>query len=116
VREAREEIGLEASLRMVGRLTPVYVPPSRYRLQPVVASAADRPQLRLQSGEVASLVEVAMDELIRPPSIEFETRLVAGAERSMPYFQSGRYRVWGATGLILSELAVLWREVTEALE
>jgi 8-oxo-dGTP pyrophosphatase MutT (NUDIX family) len=115
IREAREEIGLEASLDVVGRLSPVYVPPSRYRLQPVVASTGVRPALQAHAGEVASLVELTLDELIRPPSIEFEDRLVAGSERSMPFFQAGQHRVWGATGLILSEMAVVWREVSAGL-
>ena len=61
-------------------------------------------------------MEITLDELIRPPSIEFETRLVGGEERSMPFYRAGEHRVWGATGLILSEVAILWREVSRELQ
>ena len=47
LREASEELGVRASeVRILGELTPLYIPPSNYCIFPVVATAAKRPAFR----------------------------------------------------------------------
>jgi hypothetical protein len=49
-----------------------------------------------------------MDDLIDPASRGSETRATQGKARQVPFFAVGGYRVWGATAMILAELAAVW--------
>jgi 8-oxo-dGTP pyrophosphatase MutT (NUDIX family) len=110
LREAREEIGLLPDPVAIGALSPVLVPPSRYHIVPVLAASPAQPSFRPDGREVDAILELPLDTLL-DPGVSMESRIVAGTERAMPYVQAGPYRIWGATGLVLSELAEVWRAV-----
>ena len=63
LREAREEVGVGTGPRVVGRLTPLHIPVSNFALHPVVAVADRRPRFVAAAGEVAHVLEVALDDL-----------------------------------------------------
>src|SRR5688500_4463163 len=65
LREAHEEVALPiADAHVLGLLTPLDIPISGFRLHPVVASMERRPALKAADGEVAAILEVAIDELL----------------------------------------------------
>jgi 8-oxo-dGTP pyrophosphatase MutT (NUDIX family) len=114
LREAREEIGFEGRAEPMGALSPVFVPPTRYLLEPVVAVTHEQPIFTAAPAEVSQVVQLPLHTLVAPGRIQLETRAVAGAMRRMPFLDAGEHRVWGATALILSELADVWRDVVAA--
>ena len=65
LRETNEELGVNPeSVRILGRLTPLYVPPTNFCIYPVVGFAAERPDFRPSPNEVAEVIEVPVDHLL----------------------------------------------------
>jgi len=112
LREAHEEIGLAlAAVRTLGPLTPVDIPVSGFRLYPIVAAAATRPALRRADAEVARILEVAIDALMSPRALSRKTVTRDGRTFSVPALGVAGEEIWGATGMVLSELLTVlgWR-------
>ena len=108
LREAGEEIGVDPrAVRVVGRLSPLHIPVSRFALYPVVGLTDTRPELRPKAGEVARILEVGLDELQDPATLGLEKRHRDGVDYEVPYFNLHGERVWGATAMILSEFLCL---------
>jgi len=108
LREAGEEIGVCArDLRLLGALTPLYIPPSDFRIYPHVAYALRRPEFLPQPAEVAELLEVPVSHFLDPRHIGQEEWLVAGAPRQVPFYVVQGHKVWGATAMVLAELAAV---------
>jgi 8-oxo-dGTP pyrophosphatase MutT (NUDIX family) len=116
LREASEEVGVApASVRVLGRLTPLHIPVSGYRLHPVVGIADARPHFVAAEWEVARILEVPIDDLREESNIkrETQTREAMGKKYDVeiPYFAVDGHKVWGATAMALAEfLALLERE------
>src|SRR5690242_17406040 len=108
LREAHEEIALpQDAVRVIGALTPIDIPVSGFRLHPIVASAAQRPPLHPADGEVARILDVAVDELLHPGTFAITTRSRDGLEISAPTFRVGDAEIWGATAMVIAEFLVL---------
>ncbi len=117
LREAQEEVGLDpASVRVVGALTPLAIPVSRFKLHAVVGVTGTRPALRPHDAEVRRILEVPLDQLLDHGSLRFGHRPVQGALYRIPYFLLAGEQVWGATAMVLAEfLWVLgWRPPEDA--
>ena len=105
LREAREEIGLEtADLRIIGRLSALYIPVSNYTLHPVVAVSDRHPTLVPAAAEVARILEIPLDELRDPGRLRHGRRWRGDEATTVPYFELHGERVWGATAMVLGEL------------
>src|SRR5262249_24417053 len=108
LREAQEEVALPATVvHVLGRLTPIDIPVSGFRLHPVVAAAASRAPLRPAAGEVAAIVEVAVADLFEASHRGIVTRLRDGRQIIAPTFLVGNVEVWGATAMVLAEFLTL---------
>jgi len=108
LREAREEIGIDpASVRILGELTPVHVLVSGFTLHPVVGISYERPAFAPAAHEVASVIEVSVDDLQDASTIRQGTRTREGVAIEYPYFDLRGHQVWGATAMILGEFVCL---------
>lgn len=107
LRETEEEIGVGASaIRVLGRLTSVFIPPSGFRLHPVVGVADGPLAFRPNPREVARILEVPLRDLRSPSSLGREIKTLRGTDFEIPFYRVGDHRVWGATAMVLAEL--LW--------
>jgi 8-oxo-dGTP pyrophosphatase MutT (NUDIX family) len=105
LRETEEEIGVDpASVRVAGRLTSVYIPPSGFRLHPVVGLAGETAAFRPNPREVARILEVPLRDLRGPQAVAREIRTLRGTDFEIPYYRVGAEKVWGATAMVLCEL------------
>ena len=112
LRETQEELGVAPqSLEVLGALTPLYIPPSGYRIHPYVASCPERPLFRPDPVEVAELLEVPLATLLDPATRREEEWELHGRTVRVPFFQVGKHKVWGATAMVLNELVTLLREL-----
>ncbi len=110
LRETQEELGLDpAGLALLGPLSSLEIPVSGYRIHPWVAYSPVRPAFRPDPGEVAELIEVPIGHFLAPTSVECETRTIRGQEVEVPFYRVGVHKVWGATAMVLCELAALLR-------
>ncbi len=107
LREAVEEIGLTLdSARLLGRLTPLDIPVSGFRLQPIVAVSDERPGFRPAETEVERVLEVPLVALANPAILKRTVLERDGQLIDVPYFDIDGWQVWGATAMVLAEL--LW--------
>ena len=104
LREAHEEIGLASEVRVLGPLSPLYIPVSNFALHPVVAVLDERPRLTPAEAEVERILEVSLRELQHPNQPKFGWRWRQDQKIRVPYFEVQGERVWGATAMVLGEL------------
>lgn len=108
LREFVEETGCLVIPHFIGNLTPVYIPISKFMVQPYIAYLTEKPAFKPDEREVYQLIELNVNDLLNPellketivtptPSLSFKT----------PYFDVNEKIVWGATAMILNELKVL---------
>ena len=112
-REAWEEVGVDPDAPdVLGRLTPLYIPPSRFSVWPVVAALGERPPFRAQEAEVAALLDVPVAALLDPARRKCSRRDAPLGPFDVPFFDVGGHEVWGATAMMLAEFATV---VTESV-
>lgn len=108
LREAHEETRLDpATVEVLGELTPLHVPVSRFLVHPVVAVSSSPPVLEADPTEVDEILEARIDRLVNPGSIEWVWMDRPRGRLLVPYFVDGACRVWGATAMMLAELLVI---------
>jgi len=108
LREAHEEIALDPALvRIAGTLTPIDIPVSGFRLHPIVGLTGARPPLTPHDGEVAKILDVAIDDLSAPAAIVQTTRERDGRRIDVPAFRVSGVEIWGATAMVLAEFLSL---------
>lgn len=104
LRETREEIGVRPeTIRILGTLTPLYIPPSNFCVYPVVAAADEPPSFTPEAGEVAEIIEARLDELRDPCTAREEKWTIRGERVDVPFYAIGHHKIWGATAMILAE-------------
>jgi 8-oxo-dGTP pyrophosphatase MutT (NUDIX family) len=104
LREAYEEIGLEAGIvETIGRL-PAYLTTTGFRIIPVIALVQRDYALTINHEEVEAAFEVPFAFVMNPDNHRRESRVWEGKERfyySMPYQE---HHIWGVTAGILRVL------------
>lgn len=113
LREAHEELGIVPShVTILGQLTQLYIPSSRYVVYPMVGVTAERPLFVPSPYEVARIIEVPLDVLLSPASRGWATVTTStGISLEVPAFLVEGQIVWGATAMILNELLVVIKEL-----
>ncbi|MEO8483013.1 MAG: CoA pyrophosphatase [Acidobacteriota bacterium] len=108
-REAEEEIGVAADrLRLIGPLSPLWIPVSNFVVTPFVAVADERPAFRLHPGEVSALVEAPLAHLRDPAHMGWAQRQRREQLIDYPFIAIDQHKVWGATAMMLSEFLCLF--------
>ena len=110
LREAVEEVGLDprrAGVRIVGRLESFWIPVSDFRVQPIVAVAARRPDLHPSPDEVASILRAPLSAFGPGGRIEVVEREIRGWRLRYGAYPVGGHLVWGATARVLGQLGAL---------
>ncbi|GAA4413872.1 CoA pyrophosphatase [Nibrella viscosa] len=105
LREAQEEIGIRVTdVRVLGKLTELYIPPSNFFVLPVVGVLPHRPEFYPDPREVDRVVEVELRSLMDESIIGINEIEVRGTTINAPFYQIQEFRVWGATAMMISEL------------
>jgi 8-oxo-dGTP pyrophosphatase MutT (NUDIX family) len=111
LRELAEELGVGANVELLGRLADCYVFASDYVVTPWVAATSHEPRWQPHDCEVQGVIELPLEVLLDERSIGRMT-----IERGPLVFRAPCLRVasaciWGATSVILGEVAGVIREV-----
>ena len=112
LRECYEELGISpAAVEVWGMLTPIYIPPSNFRITPVVGFTPDTPTFKPNPTEVAMVLLARLNQLLDPSTVVIEEWERRGITMRVPFFNIEGHKVWGATALVLSELVARMRRV-----
>jgi 8-oxo-dGTP pyrophosphatase MutT (NUDIX family) len=107
LREANEELGIEPStIEILGQLSPVYIPPSRFLVTPVLGINSLRPDFKPDPYEVAQLIEAPLS-LLMNHAIESEEDIHLqqyGITIKAPCYRINGHTIWGATAMMICEL------------
>jgi len=108
VREAWEEVGLDPQLvEPVGQLDHLTTVTRRAYIVPVVSLVARPPVLRPNPSEVEHVLEVPLNELMRPDVFREERWGPPELSRPVYFFDLHGDTVWGATAALLRQLLAL---------
>jgi 8-oxo-dGTP pyrophosphatase MutT (NUDIX family) len=112
IREAKEELEVDPkSVRTLGMLTPLYIPPSNYCIYPVVALTENRPDFQPSQLEVAEVLEIPLDHLLSPQNVQKEMWTIRDAELEVPFYSFGEHKIWGATAMVLAEFLEIAKKI-----
>ncbi|HUX39217.1 MAG TPA: CoA pyrophosphatase [Rectinemataceae bacterium] len=110
LRESSEEIGVDPSnVEMLGRLSPLKIPPSGFEIDPFVGSVPFRPHFVPEEREVACIIEAPLSMLTSDEAYAVEEWELKGGRSTVPFYTIGGHKVWGATAMVLAELAEIAR-------
>lgn len=117
LREAHEEVGLpQEEIKLIGGLSPVYIPPSNFWVQPFIGMSEKMFPAVIDTNEVQRAFDINI-HLLTDPKIK-EEKIITHSDKvsiKTPYYNIEGYTIWGATAMMLSELEELIRRVDERM-
>jgi 8-oxo-dGTP pyrophosphatase MutT (NUDIX family) len=112
LRETHEEIGIKPEkVRIIGRLTPLFVSVTGFMIHPFIAALRSRSEPEPQPDEVKKVFSVHLEELLDPDSLKEEVRIIRDYTVDVPYFDLNGHKVWGATAMILAEFKACLEDI-----
>jgi 8-oxo-dGTP pyrophosphatase MutT (NUDIX family) len=109
-REFEEELGASVTIDMLGQLSEIYLFVSDYCVTPWVGVTRDRPRWKPNPEEVAEILEISLEDLVRQTGEERLMFTRGPVTFSALCLRWGEYRIWGATCMILGQLMHLIQE------
>lgn len=112
LREYEEELGAPAGdIQLLGTLSPIYLFVSNFAVTPWVGIVEGRPAFAPNPIEVAELLEVPLAHVQSHEAVQRGFLRRGRLELQTPHFQWQERRIWGATGMMLAELAAVWSDI-----
>ena len=117
LRETEEEIGVRmGDIQVLGSLSELFIPPSKYRITPTVGYVNEMPSFSIDPREVKELFLADLEHITEFRFRKTKDLMVRGNYRlNTPYFDIRENVVWGATAMILSEFSKIIEEVEQKL-
>ena len=109
LRETHEEIGIAPDqIRVIGRLTELYIPPSNFLVYPTVGVLGQTAVFKKQENEVEEIVKIPLSFFLDPVNRR-KTKITVseGHKVEVPAYLFGGYTIWGATAIMMSEFVYL---------
>jgi 8-oxo-dGTP pyrophosphatase MutT (NUDIX family) len=113
LRELSEELGGQQSVELVGRLADCYIYASNFLVTPWIAATVSEPVWRPHDREVQRIIELPLETLFDDSAIGQTTITRGPLNFRAPCISVAGTCVWGATSVILGELADVLRILAE---
>ncbi|MEX2114040.1 MAG: CoA pyrophosphatase [Pirellulales bacterium] len=112
LREYREELGAPAEhVQILGRLSDLYLFASNFCIEPWVGVVRETPRWTPSPDEVDRVLEVPLTHLLDPANTGTFERRQGGIIFQAPCFHFESHSIWGATSMVLAELAAALTEL-----
>jgi 8-oxo-dGTP pyrophosphatase MutT (NUDIX family) len=110
LREFFEETGANETPFIIGKLSDVHIPISKFIVKPYVGYLTERPQFLINEDEVVKLIEWDLQDLLQQNGIKKTNITVNNINITTPYYLVEGKILWGATAMIMNELKHLIKE------
>jgi 8-oxo-dGTP pyrophosphatase MutT (NUDIX family) len=108
LREAEEEVGLDpGTVEILAELPAIETMATGFRVTPFLGRLdAPPPTWRRQATEIDEILEVRLEDLIRPEAHAVEYWQLPGwpEPREIPFYWIGTHKLWGATYRIVGSI------------
>lgn len=112
LRETNEEIGINPKdVKILGKLTPLYIPVSNINVFPFIGFSNTMPQFVIDKHEVQELIIVKIKDFLNQKNYSREFIIEIDFEVDVPYFDANGNHIWGATAMILSEFVEIVKNI-----
>lgn len=113
LRETCEEVGIpEDEIKVLKKMTQIFIPPSNFWVQPFMGIMEKTPQLVPQEEEVEAVLEILLEDFLSDSCLTTSTLSTSYAENvEVPAFLLSGHVVWGATAMMLSEMKDVLKQV-----
>ncbi len=113
LRETEEEIGVpQNAIQVISAMSPIYIPPSNFKVHPYIGITHTTPKFIKQDDEVEAIIEVKLSTLMNDANVITTTVPTSyNIHVEVPAFQLNNHIVWGATAMMLSELKDLLKQI-----
>lgn len=112
-RELAEELGVAESVDFIGEMPDCYVYVSNFRVTPWLAATDVEPHWQPHDREVERVVEMPLESLLDPGCVGTVTIERGPVILHAPCYRVGEDCIWGATSIILGQLAGALRRIVE---
>lgn len=117
MREAQEEVGVSPlDVRLLGRLSELFVPVSGFTIFPYVGWLDYKPDFVLNRDEAEKLILLPVQDFVQEERIEHTELDTLRGRLTVPYYPYEGEIIWGATAMILAEFFELLREGSLTLQ
>ncbi len=114
LRETKEEIGVSVeATQVVGQLSDLYIPVSRFVVSPVVAFTKTSPAYQPEPAEVAEVLDMSVQDFLNPDNRSVRQITARGVHLEAPAYLINKEVIWGATAMILAEFFAILKEINE---
>lgn len=104
IRETCEETGISAhDIKILGKLSPINIPVSRFEVHPFVGYISCRPEFRTDAREVEFMINIPILHFLQGRNRRTEIWNLHNTEVLVPFFIYKNHKIWGATAMIISE-------------
>lgn len=109
LRETEEEVGIPRNeIQVIKKLSELYIPPSNFSVQPFLGIVEKYPSMVPQETEVEEILEVRLSDFLDDRNIITQNLSTSYAKNiDVPAYKLNGHVVWGATGMMLSEIREL---------
>ena len=110
LRETHEEIGVKPEeVEVIGKLTDVYIPVSRFLVHPYIGYHQDVPSFKPSEYEVKEVISFDVDQLLDEQNLSHKNIKTSEGLiiKDIPCFILNGRVVWGATALMLNEIKAI---------
>lgn len=113
LRETEEEVGIPRNeIEVLKKLTRLYIPPSNFWVQPYLGILDKTPKMMAQETEVEAILEVKLSEFLDERNVIKQNLSTSYATNiEVPAYKLNGHIVWGATGMMLSEIRELLKKL-----
>jgi 8-oxo-dGTP pyrophosphatase MutT (NUDIX family) len=108
LRELEEELGIaRAAAIILGQLSPVYVYGTNFVITPWVAALPGAAMFQPNPSEVQEILQMPLAHLLTSSSRGQHIEQRGSLRFTAPHFDFEGHHIWGATSMILAELAAV---------
>jgi len=114
LRETSEEVGIAPEMvRVIGRLSELYIPPSNFLVYPTVGVLREKTVFKKEEDEVEEIVEIPLSFFLDEKNqSKTNIKVMGNATVEVPAYVYNGYTIWGATAIMMSEFVYMMNEKT----